>query len=69
MRKTPKHVIRKAIKIAGGQAELARLIGVKSQYVWNWINRDSGVPAEYVIPIEKATGVTRQELRPDIYPA
>jgi DNA-binding transcriptional regulator YdaS (Cro superfamily) len=38
--------------------------------VWNWINRDRKVPAEFVLAIERATGgrVTRHQLRPDIYP-
>jgi DNA-binding transcriptional regulator YdaS (Cro superfamily) len=38
-------------------------------HVWNWINRSKGkVPGEYVIAIEKASGVSRHELRPDLYP-
>lgn len=68
--------IERAVKAAGGQAELARRLTVimskpvKQQHVWNWLFRDSELPAEYVIPIEKAVEaeVTRNELRPDIYP-
>lgn len=60
----------------GGQAELARRLAahtgkkIKQPHVWNWLNRDRTVPAEYVIPIEHVTdgAVSRHDLRPDIYP-
>ena len=61
--------LKAAIDIAGSQLALAKRIGVKQSYISNWLNRDKqGVPARYVILIEKATGVPRHELRPDIYP-
>lgn len=63
------HPLQKAIDLAGSQSELARRVGVKQQHVWKWLNRNKrGVPGEYVIPIEEATGVSRHELRPDLYP-
>ena len=65
-----KKALKRAIKIVGGQAELARRIGSKQQTVWNWLHRnDSGVPAEFVSKIEIATGgkVTRHQLRPDVF--
>jgi len=67
MSQTP---LEKAIKVAGSQAELARRIGKKQAHVWNWLNRDSQVPAEAVLSIEAATNgkVTRHDLRPDLYP-
>jgi DNA-binding transcriptional regulator YdaS (Cro superfamily) len=58
----------RAIDAAGGQTALARALGVKQANVWWWLNRSGRVPAEQVIPIEVATGVTRHELRPDLYP-
>lgn len=62
--------LERAVKHCGGQAGLARLLGKKQAHVWNWLNRDRRVPAEQVLPIERATGgkVTRYELRPDLYP-
>lgn len=62
--------LKKAVKLAGGQAKLARALKVKPQNVWNWLERDEKVPAEQVLPIEAATGgqVSRHELRPDLYP-
>lgn len=63
--------LHRAIKIAGGQKPLAGAIGTSQSQVWYWLTRAKrGVPAEFVIPIEEATGraVTRHELRPDLYP-
>jgi DNA-binding transcriptional regulator YdaS (Cro superfamily) len=61
--------LQRAVTLAGSQTELARRIGVQQAHVWNWLNRSKGkVPGEHVIPIEKATGVSRHELRPDLYP-
>lgn len=59
----------RAVEAAGSQTELARRIGVQQAHVWNWINRSKGrVPGEHVLAIEAATGVSRNELRPDLYP-
>jgi len=55
--------LERAIDAAGGVALLARKIGVAQPSVSNW-NR---VPAERVIAVEGATGVSRQVLRPDLY--
>lgn len=60
----------KAIDHCGSQAALAAKIGVKQQSVSLWLTKSKPVPAEYVLPIERATSgsVSRHELRPDIYP-
>lgn len=63
------NALEKAIEVAGSQAELARRIGKKQAHVWNWLHRDKIVPAEVVLAIEQATGVTRYELRPDVFGA
>lgn len=68
--------LQKAVQISGGQVALARklteIMGrtIKQQHVWTWLNETRVLPAEYAIPIEKATDgqVSRYELRPDIYP-
>jgi DNA-binding transcriptional regulator YdaS (Cro superfamily) len=63
----------RAIEVCGGQTELARAIGVPPQQVWNWVNRDKKVPAEYCRAIESAAeqkggrDVTRYALRPDVF--
>jgi len=60
--------LRQAIKLTGGQSALARLVGVSPTHVWNWLHRNKKVPASHVILIEKAVGVSRHDLRSDIYP-
>src|SRR5215831_2247167 len=52
-----------AVEAAGGVVQLARKIGIAQPSVSNW-NR---VPAERVIAVEAATGVSRKLLRPDLY--
>jgi TorA maturation chaperone TorD len=55
--------LNRAIDAAGGVVQLARKIGIAQPSISNW-NR---VPAERVIAVETATGVSRQQLRPDLY--
>lgn len=55
--------LERAIDAAGGVAQLARKIGVAQPSVSNWNN----VPAQRVIAVEAATGVSRKVLRPDLY--
>jgi TorA maturation chaperone TorD len=52
-----------AIDAAGGIAKLARKIGIAQPSVSNW----DRVPAQRVIAVEAVTGVSRQQLRPDLY--
>ncbi|MDD2046134.1 transcriptional regulator [Pseudomonas putida] len=63
MKSTP---LERAIHTAGSGKALAELLGVTPMAVSYWKTR--GVPAKQALPIEKATGVSRHELRPDIYP-
>jgi DNA-binding transcriptional regulator YdaS (Cro superfamily) len=65
MAKSP---LKKAIEIAGGQAALADHNGSTQGHVSKWLERNY-VPPEFVLSIEEATGVSRHDLRPDIYPA
>lgn len=55
--------LNRAIDVAGGVAQLARRIGIKQPSVSNW----SRVPAERVIAVESVTGISRIQLRPDLY--
>lgn len=55
--------LERAIDAAGGVAQLARRIGIAQPSVSNW-NR---VPAQRMIAVESATGVSRKVLRPDLY--
>jgi TorA maturation chaperone TorD len=55
--------LQEAIRAAGGVSELARRIGISQPSVSNW----DRIPAERVLAVEAATGVTRAVLRPDLY--
>ncbi|MFE8049278.1 transcriptional regulator [Brenneria goodwinii] len=59
----------KAIERAGTASNLASMLGIKPMSVSRWKTRYKGVvPAERVLAIYNATGVTPHELRPDLYP-
>jgi len=46
--------------------DLSRILGVNKATVTRWSQRD--VPAETVLTVERATGIPREKIRPDIYP-
>jgi DNA-binding transcriptional regulator YdaS (Cro superfamily) len=60
--------IERACDIAGGQAALARKIGVHVSFPNQWVKGRRPVPAERCPSIEKATArqVTCEQLRPDV---
>lgn len=57
-----------AVRIVGSQQGFADLIGVSQSTVSRILKQLRQLPAEHVLPVEKATGVSRHLLRPDIYP-
>lgn len=54
-----------AIRAVGGISELARRIGISQPSVSNW----ERVPADRVLAVERATGIDRAVLRPDLFVA
>lgn len=56
--------LERAVRVVGGQAKFARLIGVTAQAVSQW----DEVPPLRVLEVERVSGVPRHELRPDLYP-
>lgn len=58
----------RAVRIIGGQTATAKLLGLSQTAVWKWINLSRPLPAEHVLKVEAATGISRHDLRPDIYP-
>lgn len=66
---TPREALKLACARAGGKASLARKLQLKPSAVTNWFYRKRPPPAETVVRIEELTGVLRQELRPDLWPA
>lgn len=55
-------------EIAGTQELMANALGVSQPTVSNWLRRSKQMPAEHVLQAELAFGVSRHDLRPDIYP-
>lgn len=58
---------------AGSDSALARDLSdgaetVSQPRVWRWINKVRRMPAEFVLKAERRYGVSRHDLRPDIYP-
>lgn len=62
--KSESTALNEAIRRARGMSELARRLGLTRQAIFNWRT----VPATRVLAVEKATGVPRHRLRPDVYP-
>jgi DNA-binding transcriptional regulator YdaS (Cro superfamily) len=56
-------IVERAAEKAGGVVALARELGIKHTAMYSW-NR---VPAERVLDIERVTGISRHDLRPDIF--
>lgn len=50
------------------QSRLADALGTSQQNISNWLRKRQPLPAQYVLAAEKATGISRHEWRPDIYP-
>jgi DNA-binding transcriptional regulator YdaS (Cro superfamily) len=49
------------IERLGGPSRIAKICGIKSPSIYKWAK----VPAERCVPLERATGIPRWELRPD----
>ena len=60
--------LRDAIDEVGSQSAMARLLGITQASVWGWLNRGTPLPPQHVLKVEAATGVSKHDLRPDIYP-
>lgn len=56
-------------KFGGTQTAFAEAIGASQQLVSYWLSVNKpDLPAEYVLAAERATGISRHDLRPDLYP-
>lgn len=56
-------IVARAAEKAGGVVSLARELGIKHTAMYSW----KRVPAERVLDIERIAGISRHELRPDIF--
>lgn len=55
--------VKLAIDAAGSQAQLARALGLSRAAISQWRE----IPVKRVLEIERVTGVSREQLRPDLY--
>ena len=55
--------LKAAIIAAGGLTKLAFSIGIKPQAIVKW----KRIPRDRIIAIEKATGIPRKQLAPELY--
>ena len=60
----PNDALQRAIKAVGGLNGLAIPLGITAQAISQW----DQVPPLRVIEVERISGISRQELRPDLYP-
>lgn len=60
---TSKVALGLALQKAGSASALARFLGISPSAVLQW----DEVPPSRVLAVEKMTGVSRYDLRPDIY--
>ncbi len=58
--------LKRALERCGGQAEVARQLGITQQSVFGWVERNR-VPASRVGWLSAKSGVKRSLLRPDLY--
>jgi DNA-binding transcriptional regulator YdaS (Cro superfamily) len=52
----------------GNQTRMAEATGMSQQLISYRVRRNLPLPAEYVLPTERETGISRHDLRPDLYP-
>lgn len=62
--KRTKVALKRAAVAVGGFPELASMLGVTRHALYQW----DKVPSERVLAVEAASGVSRHDLRPDLYP-
>ncbi|NHN85778.1 hypothetical protein GOB93_14165 [Acetobacter musti] len=56
-------IIKRAAEAVGGVNALARALGIKSPSIYSW----KKIPPQRVSAVEAATGIPREELRPDLF--
>lgn len=64
--------VKRAVRLAGGAAQLGRMMtihgpeGLTRMTIYLWMKPGRKIPAEYCPDIERLTGVTCEDLRPDV---
>ncbi|WP_395391433.1 transcriptional regulator [Novosphingobium sp. BL-8A] len=58
----------RAVRKVGSQSAFGRLLGRRQSTIYGWLKNETPIPAKHVLVVEAATGISRHELAPDIYP-
>lgn len=77
---SPEEALYKAVTVIGGQTSLANALSrktgrsIRQQHIWNWLNRDGGLPAAYAPLVqslceELGECISCSDLCPDFYPS
>lgn len=66
MAEVAREALEEAVRLAGGQARLARAVGVTVQAVHQWLSKGR-VPVERASKVAEVTGVSKHRLRQDIF--
>lgn len=59
--------ITEAVSAVGGQVALAKILDVNPSLISQWVTGRLKVAARHCLAIEAATGVSRHDLRPDVF--
>ncbi len=59
--------ITSAVQAMGGQVPLAKVLGVNPSLISQWVTGRLKVAARHCLAIEAATGISRHDLRPDVF--
>ncbi len=65
---TPYEALTRAAGHFESVSAFARFLKTPQPTLWKWMNLSKRLPAEHVLAVEAETGVSRHDLRPDIYP-
>jgi DNA-binding transcriptional regulator YdaS (Cro superfamily) len=61
------NAITEAVEAIGGQVALAKMLGVNPSLISQWVTGRLKVAARHVLAIEAASGISRHDLRPDVF--
>lgn len=65
---TPAEVFALAIELLGNQSRAAPMIGLSQSQISRRLKDGKGCPHDLVLKVEGLTGISRHDLRPDLYP-
>lgn len=65
--RTPSDAFAEAVESVGGQGATGRLVGVTQGAIWQRLKAKKPAAVGWVLKLEAATGIPKEQLRPDIY--